>query len=152
MPWKPSPVRKLNGERMTSLRMLRIGRSSDHGNGRASIASFDLLTLQTSVFHHRPKQGIISGVCSLLDDTSKSSVVIDREPGQEKTVDPSGPRIRCPLCGWSPRKDDRWSCNCGHEWNTFDTGGVCPSCLHQWASTQCLKCGGWSPHSDWYAK
>src|SRR5213075_2615343 len=21
----------------------------------------------------------------------------------------SGPRIRCPLCGWSPRKHDRWS-------------------------------------------
>ena len=32
---------------------------------------------------------IISGMCSLLDDTSKSSVVIDREPDQEKTVDPS---------------------------------------------------------------
>jgi hypothetical protein len=37
-----------------------------------------------------------------------------------------GPRIRCLLCGWSPRKDDRWMCSCGHRWNTFDTGGVCP--------------------------
>ena len=25
-------------------------------------------------------------------------------------LDPSGPRIRCLLCGWSPRKDDRWAC------------------------------------------
>src|ERR1019366_5214284 len=41
------------------------------------------------------------------------------------------PRIRCPLCGCSPRKDDRWSCTCGHIWNTFDTGGVCPACLKQ---------------------
>ena len=62
------------------------------------------------------------------------------------------PRIRCPLCGWSPRKEDRWFCDCGHEWNTFDTGGVCPACLHQWASTQCLSCARWSPHSEWYVQ
>jgi hypothetical protein len=44
-------------------------------------------------------------------------VVLDREPDQEKS--PSGPRIRCPLCGYSPRKHDRWSCSCGHQWNTL---------------------------------
>src|ERR1035441_6164965 len=32
------------------------------------------------------------------------SVVLDRELDQEKSLAPSGPRIRCPLCGWSPRK------------------------------------------------
>ena len=67
-------------------------------------------------------------MCALSDD--RSSVVVDREPEQDKSFDPSGPRIRCPLCGWSPRKDDVWSCTCGHEWNTFETGGVCPACLH----------------------
>ena len=81
----------------------------------------------------------------------KSSVVLDRELDEEKSLDPSGPRIRCPLCGWSPRKDDLWSCTCGNEWNTFDSGGVCPSCLHQWTSAQRLSRGRWSPHSDWYA-
>ncbi len=34
------------------------------------------------------------------------------------------------------------SCDCGHLWHTFDTGGICPACLHRWTSTQCLKCGG----------
>ncbi len=62
----------------------------------------------------------------------------------------SGPRIRCPLCGWQPRAHDRWFCKCGHQWNTFDTGGICPACLYQWKDTQCLACGRFSPHSEWY--
>jgi hypothetical protein len=40
----------------------------------------------------------------------------------------------------------------GHVWNTFDTGGVCPACLHQWTETQCLSCKRWSPRSEWYAQ
>ena len=75
-------------------------------------------------------------------------IVPDRELEDEK--DPGIPRIRCPLCWWSPTKEDKWFCTCGNEWNTFETGGVFPACLHQWTETRCLKCGGWSPHSDWY--
>jgi len=67
-----------------------------------------------------------------------------------KGHDSSGSQIRCPLCSWSPRKEDKWVCTCGYDWNTFDTGGVCPACLHQWRETQCLACARWSPHSDWY--
>jgi hypothetical protein len=87
----------------------------------------------------------------MLNDAAKSSIVIDREPDQDTSHDFSGSRIRCPLCGWSPRKEDPWFRSCGHMWNTFDTGGVCPVCLHQWTSTQCPKCGDWSAHSEWYA-
>ena len=39
--------------------------------------------------------------------------VLDRELDEEKAHDPSGPRIRCPLCGWPPSKDDKWFCTCG---------------------------------------
>jgi len=61
-----------------------------------------------------------------------------------------GGRIRCPICSWQPDKSSQWMCSCGHVWNTFDTGGVCPECLLRWAYTACLICGSWSPHSDWY--
>lgn len=62
----------------------------------------------------------------------------------------TGPRIRCPLCDWEPPPDELWACSCGHHWHTFDTGGVCPACIKQWETTQCLQCGAWSAHSDWY--
>jgi hypothetical protein len=72
------------------------------------------------------------------------------EQEEELTEGPRGPRIRCPKCDWSPGPKDLWNCQCGHEWNTFDTGGVCPNCIRQWENTQCLACLNWSAHSDWY--
>jgi hypothetical protein len=71
---------------------------------------------------------------------SNTTTIID---ALDKGGDTSDPRIRCPLCGWSPRKEDHWSCSCGYAWNTFDTGGVCPACLHQWTTTECLACTRW---------
>ncbi len=91
----------------------------------------------------------------LLARARPRAAVREAEPGAEvaegSTRGPNGPSIRCPKCGWPPRADDRWSCTCGHSWNTFDTGGVCPACLYQWKITMCPQCGEWSPHSDWYA-
>ena len=64
--------------------------------------------------------------------TDKPNTIPDRELEEEKRPGESEPpRIRCPFCGWSPRKQDKWFCTCGFEWNTFDTGGVCPRCVHQ---------------------
>jgi hypothetical protein len=84
--------------------------------------------------------------------TDAPTIAPDRQLEEDKKPgDSEPPRIRCPLCGWSPRKEDKWFCTCGYDWNTFDTGGVCPACLHQWTETQCLSCSRWSPYSDWYA-
>jgi hypothetical protein len=55
--------------------------------------------------------------------TDAPTVAPDREV--ERDREPLEPRIRCPLCGWSPR---------------IDTGGVCPACLQRWTETQCLSC------------
>jgi len=71
------------------------------------------------------------------------------------------PGIRCPLCMWRPKKTDVWMCcdcdhpeyfygGCGTAWNTFETEGVCPTCLHQWQWTACFGCFMWSKHRDWY--
>ena len=69
--------------------------------------------------------------------------------------------IRCPACKWVPEKTSRWFCvnmgppenfnaGCSHAWNTFDTGGKCPGCTHQWQHTTCLTCSVTTPHNDWY--
>ena len=98
------------------------------------------------ILDHRPTPfvgfGILRGMGALLDP--------EVDAAEDQDDRDRGPRIRCPLCNWSPSSRDRWLCTCGHSWNTFDTGGVCPACLFQWASTQCLACGRWSPHSAWY--
>jgi hypothetical protein len=84
------------------------------------------------------------------------------KPGDPKIIDevlrgaglpPRKPRIRCPRCAWQPRRHDLWICRpeCGFVWNTFETGGVCPGCGHQWRETKCLACKRWSPHLAWYA-
>ena len=89
----------------------------------------------------------------LLDPRKKTQV--------EKKERHAGERIRCPLCEWQPTPSSLWSCygadtpeapftGCGTEWNTFDTGGKCPGCGHQWRWTSCLRCGGWSLHAEWY--
>jgi len=75
-----------------------------------------------------------------------------RDPGTTET--PSDRhhhgRIRCPRCAWEPGPHDLWMCICLHTWNTFDTRGLCPGCGRKWTETQCLRCGEWSRHEDWY--
>jgi hypothetical protein len=63
--------------------------------------------------------------------------------------------IACPKCDWRPDADSRWTCTCGHVWNTFETHGVCPACGKVWTVTRCVGgglggCGQWSDHEDWY--
>jgi hypothetical protein len=100
-------------------------------------------------------------IFSLLQKNIEFDRSIIEKVKEEKTDDHS--KIRCPHCTWQPKKESRWFCSdcgmpeffydgCGTEWNTFDTGGKCPGCQHQWVWTSCLSCSQWSLHKDWYAK
>jgi hypothetical protein len=70
----------------------------------------------------------------------------------EPMLSPDGARVRCPKCEWKPSVESRWGCKCGHRWNTFWTGGLCPGCRYQWTVTSCHSCGERSPHADWYVR
>jgi hypothetical protein len=40
-----------------------------------------------------------------MSPIAETSVIVpDREVDEERTSESEPPRIRCPLCGWSPRK------------------------------------------------
>ena len=39
---------------------------------------------------------------------------------------------------------------CSHKWNTFTTGGICPSCNYVWNITSCFACKQFSLHVEWY--
>jgi hypothetical protein len=96
----------------------------------AAIAGFPELGGLTT--QHRPKQRILS-------------------PAElDQIFGPIRPGIRCPKCKGAPRAKNLWSCKCGHDWNTFDTRGLCPGCGYQWEITGCLQCGAVSPHLEWY--
>jgi hypothetical protein len=84
---------------------------------------------------------------SLRQAGSPQDQEVDRD---RQTPDNGGRRIRCPRCEWEPSRQHMWVCACRHEWNTFDTAGVCPACQRQWLDTQCPRCHTWSPHLSWY--
>jgi hypothetical protein len=73
-----------------------------------------------------------------------------KETEKQRGSSTRGRKIRCPRCGFEPRKHDRWHCVCGHSWNTFDTRGVCPGCDATWKETACPRCHLWSDHEAWY--
>ncbi|MFT7512506.1 MAG: hypothetical protein ACI9QL_001714, partial [Candidatus Omnitrophota bacterium] len=82
-------------------------------------------------------------------DPRYDCVCISPDSGYTEIM-PRKVKIFCPPCGWKPHAADRWFCSCGHAWNTFDTGGVCPACGHAWKITQCLSCAVFSPHGEWH--
>lgn len=58
--------------------------------------------------------------------------------------------IQCPSCEWQTDDKNHWACDCGHQWNTFTTKGICPKCKRQWEETGCPACHKSNLHSAWY--
>lgn len=56
----------------------------------------------------------------------------------------------CPSCKTSPPMGSFWKCNqCGTDFDTFETGGVCPQCSARFATTTCLDCRRPAPIAEW---
>jgi Zn-dependent protease len=56
----------------------------------------------------------------------------------------------CPSCRTAPLLGARWQCGqCGQKFDTFLSGGVCPNCGAQYATTMCGDCGKSYPMSEW---
>jgi Zn-dependent protease len=56
----------------------------------------------------------------------------------------------CPSCRTAPLLGEKWKCgHCGLPFDTFLTGGVCPHCAAQYATTMCGDCGKSHPMNEW---
>jgi Zn-dependent protease len=58
--------------------------------------------------------------------------------------------LACPSCKTSPPVGEFWRCGkCGEQFDTFQTGAICPRCGAQFPQTKCLDCGALNPMNDW---
>jgi Zn-dependent protease len=56
----------------------------------------------------------------------------------------------CPSCHTPPPAGPFWRCNqCSTQFDTFETGGVCPQCSARFEKTTCMDCGQQSPIEEW---
>jgi Zn-dependent protease len=56
----------------------------------------------------------------------------------------------CPSCRNAPPIGPFWRCNkCATQFDTFETGGVCPQCAARFDKTTCLDCRQSNPLADW---
>lgn len=58
--------------------------------------------------------------------------------------------LACPACKTAPPIGDLWKCaRCGTSFDTFATGGLCPSCGTRFDVTRCSECGALRPMHEW---
>lgn len=56
----------------------------------------------------------------------------------------------CPSCKTAPPIGPYWRCNkCATQFDTFQTGGVCPQCSARFEKTTCLDCRQSNAIADW---
>ena len=58
--------------------------------------------------------------------------------------------LACPACHVAPPLGPFWTCNkCATRFDTFETGGICPSCSQRFDKTTCLDCRQQAPIAEW---
>jgi len=94
--------------------------------------SLQTTSLRGNRFYRRPERShcfrsisfstiFLKAICAT---SMRSNALLKQSAGVRPAWEP--PRIRCPLCGWSPQTEDHWFCTCGHQGNMFDTGACAP--------------------------
>lgn len=63
---------------------------------------------------------------------------------------PRRQEFACPSCKSHPPIGPYWKCNqCGSQFDTFASGGVCPQCSTRFETTTCLDCRRSSAMTEW---
>jgi Zn-dependent protease len=57
--------------------------------------------------------------------------------------------VACPECGAAPPAGTYWRCDCGQNFDAFETGAICPRCQRRSNLVACPECGRRSPFKRW---
>ncbi len=87
----------------------------------------------------------VTGACATVDHPDIRGSLDDRRFRESD----SNARLLS-LVRICPTQEDRWHCDCGHEWDTFTTNATCPECGQQHKETWCPRCESAAPHANWY--
>ena len=76
--------------------------------------------------------------------SARAMILLEKQPRREG--------FACPACGAKPSVGPFWKCaQCKRNFDTFETGAVCPHCGAQFPNTMCVECQKSHPISEWAA-
>lgn len=75
---------------------------------------------------------------------ARAMILVEKQPRREG--------FACPSCGEKPHAGPFWKCaQCSRNFDTFETGAVCPYCGAQFPITMCGECQKSHPIGEWAA-
>ena len=76
--------------------------------------------------------------------SARALILVEKQPRREG--------FACPSCGVKPHAGPFWKCaQCSRNFDTFETGAVCPYCGAQFPNTMCGECQKSHPIGEWAA-
>ncbi len=76
--------------------------------------------------------------------SARALILVEKQPRREG--------FACPSCGTKPHAGPFWKCaKCSRNFDTFETGAVCPNCRAQFPNTMCGECQKLHPIDEWVA-
>ncbi len=76
--------------------------------------------------------------------SARALILLEKQPRREG--------FACPSCGEKPHAGPFWKCaQCSRNFDTFESGAVCPHCGAQFPNTMCGECQKSHPIGEWAA-